>query len=297
MKAKIVFLIILFIPSFIRGYAQNENTKIELSKLKGPYLGQTPPGNKPEIFAPGIICFSDQSEFSETFSSDGKTFFYTKWKTSSRVDERIWQVRKDDGIWLKPSLAPFTYDCFEYKAFFSFDGFKVYYLSKRPLPRESSLNKYANLWVIEKTGDHWSESQFISLGNQIYPRYFSVSKCGTIYFNMEGKAGIFKSSLIDGSYSSSEKLPDEINSVKGASHAFIASDETYLIFDALGNNDIEGNYDLFISYKNDKGNWGPAIHLGNEINSPYFEGAASVSPDGKYFFLVVLQMGNQIYIG
>jgi len=40
---------------------------------KGPYLGQTPPGSTPQVFAPGLICQAGphQWEGNATFSADG----------------------------------------------------------------------------------------------------------------------------------------------------------------------------------------------------------------------------------
>ncbi|MBE0655504.1 MAG: hypothetical protein IH594_17005, partial [Bacteroidales bacterium] len=49
----------------------------DFSKLRGPYLGQNPPGLTPEIFAPGIIS-TEQFEFGGTFSPDGTEFFFTR---------------------------------------------------------------------------------------------------------------------------------------------------------------------------------------------------------------------------
>ena len=65
---KKLICILMFLP-FI-GYTQNTNFPI----LKGPYLGQEPPGLKPEIFAPGIISTKKFKEFSGTFSPDGKEY-------------------------------------------------------------------------------------------------------------------------------------------------------------------------------------------------------------------------------
>ena len=51
-------------------HAQQNNFPI----LKGPYLGQKPPGLTPELFAPSIICFDTRSENGPSFSNDGKIY-------------------------------------------------------------------------------------------------------------------------------------------------------------------------------------------------------------------------------
>ncbi len=51
MKQKTIFLGAgLMILSFLKVYPQQENLPV----LKGPYLGQKPPGKTPELFAPDI---------------------------------------------------------------------------------------------------------------------------------------------------------------------------------------------------------------------------------------------------
>jgi len=62
----------------------------------------------------------------------------------------------------------------------------------------------------------------------------------------------------------------------GRAHPFIAPDESYLIFDQMG--------ELFITFKKDNGEWSSSIKLNNEINTSEFEFAPHVTPDGKYLF-------------
>lgn len=40
--------------------------------------------------------------------------------------------------------------------------------------------------------------------------------------------------------------------------------------------------DLYISFKQQDGEWGPAINMGPEVNSDKWDAYASVTPDGKY---------------
>jgi hypothetical protein len=44
--------------------------------LKGPYLGQKPPGRTPEVFAPGIVS-TGAHEFAGSFTPDGKYLFFS----------------------------------------------------------------------------------------------------------------------------------------------------------------------------------------------------------------------------
>ncbi len=47
-----------------------------------------------------------------------------------------------------------------------------------------------------------------------------------------------------------------------------------------------GDYDIYISFKDDNNNWGAPFNFGNIINSSEFDGVATVSSDGKYIFYI-----------
>ena len=46
--------------------------------LKGPYLGQKPPGNEPELFAPGILTDIYREHSATKFTPDGEEVFWTR---------------------------------------------------------------------------------------------------------------------------------------------------------------------------------------------------------------------------
>lgn len=72
-----------------------------------------------------------------------------------------------------------------------------------------------------------------------------------------------------------------VNSGEWTAHPFIAPDESYLIWDS----EREGGFgasDLYISFRQENGSWGPAINMGKEVNSSGWDAYATVTPDGKY---------------
>jgi len=72
-----------------------------------------------------------------------------------------------------------------------------------------------------------------------------------------------------------------VNTGKFTAHPFIAPDESYLIWDS----EREGGYgdsDLYISFRQMDGSLGPAINMGDEVNSDKWDAYASVTPNGKY---------------
>ena len=72
MKNRILIIILLQVVT-INVNAQ----KREMRNLTGPYFGQKPPGMTPEVFAPGIVS-TDASEFSCSFSPEGKSFYFAR---------------------------------------------------------------------------------------------------------------------------------------------------------------------------------------------------------------------------
>ena len=62
----------------------------------------------------------------------------------------------------------------------------------------------------------------------------------------------------------------------GGAHPFISPDESFLIFDKIG--------DMYITFLDNEGAWSPSKKLNHEINTSAYEFAPYVTPDGKYFF-------------
>jgi hypothetical protein len=74
---------------------------------EGPYLGQTPPGKIPQIFAPGFI--SNRDVVGCTFFPDGQEFYFSRFVSNSN---RIMVTKSKDSGWTQPVLAEFNKDFF-----------------------------------------------------------------------------------------------------------------------------------------------------------------------------------------
>jgi len=66
MKPKPHFVLSIFVI-FIFGISKTQEKSDDFPVLKGPYLGQKPPGMTQEVFAPGIVS-TDSHEFACCFS-------------------------------------------------------------------------------------------------------------------------------------------------------------------------------------------------------------------------------------
>ncbi|MCP4220210.1 MAG: hypothetical protein GY765_36600 [bacterium] len=252
--------------------------------LKGPYMGQTPPGKKKKIFALGTVSEKDTVTFAGTFSPDLKEYFYT-WRKPGFM-QGVKYMRMVNGVWSKPRAAPFSYDCFEFEPHITPDGKRLFYGSNRPLPGKTAVSRRNHIWYVDKTKTGWSEPHLFG-GDMMY---VSVDSEGTIYYTGipadrdPAKSGILirKLDKKTGKYLPPEKLGPAVNYIRAA-HPFIAPDGSYLIVDGRTPSKPDSNF--YICFKKPDGTWTKAVNMGELINTDGGEMAASVSPDGKYLFV------------
>jgi hypothetical protein len=269
----------------------------EFPVLSGPYLGQTPPGSTPELFAPGIVSSALYTR-DVAMTPDGNEFYFGIMAGGFAV---IVETKQVEGRWTKPRIAPFSGDprFMDLEPHISPDGQHFYWLSTRPPdgsepdPDDAGAWGHQDIWAMDRVADGWGEPD--NLGppvNTDAAEFFpSVTLDGTMYFtrNDEDPEGsfIYRSRLVDGRYTDSEKLPAEVNSTTQQYNAFIAPDESYLILGVFGREDTHGGTDYYVVFRNQDDTWAGPINLGETINqergaewSPY------VSPDGQYFFFM-----------
>ena len=239
--------------------------------LEGPYLGQAPPGDTPELFMPGIISNCDLHS-SVYFSPDGNEVYFSKLHQSKRAHSwDIMFMKQEDGRWTKPQFL-----CKGLTPFLSPDGKTVFFSTEKWI-----------LWKMGKSSKGWYEP--VNLGAVInFARRQdgpSVTRDGTLYYCTEyqNAKGIVRSILKDGRYTEPQALEYEINSNHNEGFPFIASDESYIIFSSFRPGSYGGG-DLYISFRKDDGTWTKARNLGPQINSVAKDRFPCVSPDGKYLF-------------
>jgi Tol biopolymer transport system component len=240
---------------------------------------------EPRIFAEGVISTSGD-EFNEAFTPDGKSLYFTKSVVASYL-YAICVSRFVNGQWATPEIAPFSGMYGDFDPFISPDGATLYFVSDRPAPG-SNRRGNVDIWAVDKTATGWSEPRNLGapVNSAVIDWYPSVTADGTLYFSSnrpEAKGfDIYRSRLVNGKYSEGEKLGAAINSEHAETEAYIAPDESFMIFisDRPGG---QGHFDLYLSYRRD-GAWTKAVNLGPKINSPGYDLSPLVAPDGKYFF-------------
>lgn len=245
------------------------------------YLGQTPPGNTPEVFAPGIISISGRKERSFTISPNGDEIFFCK---AGFPYSKIYQMVKTDTGWTAPFLAEFTKNYYATEPAFSPDGKTLIFSTK--MGRTDEYNW--NIWCVKKTDGEWSapESLFDVDSNRISEYHPSATQDGKIYFcywrrsNNTGDLYMANPGP-DGYLISRIEMP--VNSNYQDVDPFIAPDESYLIFKSTRSGGY-GGMDNYISYKKADGSWTNPKNLGPKINTSQADDVGDISPDGKYMF-------------
>lgn len=264
----------------------NVRTQTESSML---YFGQKKPSTTPELFAPNIISIPDRHEFGSAFSRDGHEFYFG---VDNNGISEIYYTKLEGSVW---SLQEKLYenDTFSYNdPILSPDENRLFFISNRPIDSSTSKKDY-DIWYAEKNKNGWSEHANLGpiINSTLNEYYISFTDNGTLYFASKDKSkdapryayDIYQAKLHNGKYAAPQKLPEEINTDRYEADVFVAPDESYLIFCSIRKGGF-GQGDLYISFRDDDGNWTPSVNMGNSINTENHELCPFVTRDGKYLF-------------
>lgn len=265
-------------------------TAQELELDRSAYLDQPPPGDRPEVFAPGLVSLDGERELNSVFSPDGRIFMFTR--EIEGVFKMFFSYRREDGSWQAPRMTALS------KTFpghadvdmaFSPDGDWLYFISTRPLPGYS-LERY-NIWRSRVTRHGLVDPEPLGAhingpGHELYP---SLVADGSLYFSAArddsvGGRDTYRAQFEDGAFETPVQLGPGINTEHDEGDIYVSPDESYLIHVSSGRPDGLGGSDLYVSFRQDDGSWGEGIHLGDGINSAEADYCPVVTPDGKYFF-------------
>ncbi len=266
----ILLSIILFI-----GHAQQD----EFPVLKGPYLGQKPPGMKLEKFVPGLIS-TEQYELGSVFSPDLKEFIYvTPTKEQGYV---LWMMRCNDGVWTKPFEPSFSKGYKDVDPSYSPDGSKIFFAcANRP-----GGQGHMDIWYVERRGDGWSEVKNAGPEvNSFSGEVHAVMTATNSLFFRSGRSGngdIYRAEWINGRFTHVQNMGPNVNSDDLDSDCYVDPKESFLIVQSLRQGGY-GDSDFYISFRL-KGGWSKAANMGSLINDEKRVLCPAVTPDGKYFF-------------
>lgn len=256
MKTPKLLILTIFLSLNTVFAQENMENNPSFPSLEGPYLGQKPPGLTAEVFAPGIVSTGLYELFS-AFTPDMKEFYFVRYDEDDKSSMIV--LKSQNNQWHKSIVGPRVGE-----PFISPDG-KTMHLGRR---------------FMERTNAGWSEIKSLDSPFKDFPiMRLSASAKGTYYFDAMGEESIRYSRLIGGKREEPKAL--NIDFGKHNAHPWIAPDESYLIWDDQRESGY-GSADIYISFRQKDGSWGPAINMGDKINSEKGDSYATVTPDGKY---------------
>ena len=269
-KLLIAFLILTGIN--LAGYGQDDEP--EITPFMPEFMDRFPNVRDVAISPDGSEIYFSMSSFKKEFYA-------------------IVMIQKDGDSWTEPEVAPFSGQYNDLEPAFSPDGLKLFFASQRPLNDSIVEPKDWDIWYIERKSPDapWSApvnpgSPLNSDGNEFYP---SVTNNGDIYYTTtpEGettKEDIFVSRYSKKGYSTPVALPQEVNTKGYEFNAFVAPDESYLIFSSFGRKDGHGGGDLYIAFRGSDGKWQPAQNMGTAINSEQLDYCPFVDSNTQTFY-------------
>lgn len=259
--------------------------------LRGPLLGQGTAPKDPQRFAPGVVN-QGLPVRDMAISPDGQ---HMVWGVSFQDGPvTLVGVHQVKGVWTKPEVLPFATD--PTRAFlepcFSPDGKSLVFCSDHGTLPDGRKNW--DFFRVSLEEGRWGQPKPLGApinteANEYFP---SLTQDGTLYFCRDEMPKsrahfLYRSRLVDGMYQSPEKLPAHINAKPSQFNAFIARDESYLIWSAAGFKSGMGGVDYLIAFRRADDIWSqPMVVLEPISTKGSEEYSASTSPDGKALFFM-----------
>ena len=243
------------------------------------------PGLEPKVFAKNLLYGDHAYPGYQTFDETGEEFYYAvtdkKWESS-----RIHHISAKNPSKIDTLLL--TNDKWEGEPCITYDGNRMFFTAILPPPTGHAW--HSDLYYVDKTATGWSAPHLLPapINTLASEWHASLTRKGVLYFASERDGGrlqadIFRAVPENGEYKQVEKLPVSINTQYNDCDPLIAPDESFLIFHS-NRPDGHGEHDLYISFRDQHGQWSAPKNMGPKINTPAWEMAPSLSPDGKYLF-------------
>lgn len=160
----IYYLLVLFHSHILCSFAQQNHFPI----LKGPYLGQKPPGMTPELFAPEI--FNREVHGGLVFSPDGREVYWDLMEEG----RNILFMRIKNGNWTEPAEVTFKSKYGTGDAVFSPDGSRLFFTSQESI-EDGRKESDENIWFVERQNGHRGKPRPLCAVMNAYPLHWQLS--------------------------------------------------------------------------------------------------------------------------
>ncbi|MEP6494267.1 MAG: hypothetical protein ABJF01_16410 [bacterium] len=242
----------------------------------------------PRLFGDGVISTSDD-EFGGSFTPNGDTVYFTKSSPHSYRYTML-ESHRAHGRWTTPTVLPFSGRYADSDPTLSPDGTKMFWTSDRPV--NGQIKHDYDLWMVERTpSGTWGAPQRLPepINSDASEYAASMTRDGTLYFSSarDGPIQAYRSARVNGTWSTPENITRLINhgdsTVVFDLDVMIDPDERFIMLGSLGRKDGFGNYDIYVSWRDD-GVWTTAVHLPAPFNTRARDYAPHLSPDKKTLY-------------
>ncbi len=255
------------------------------------YFGQTYPGDTPIIFATDVVSVQGRFEHGISFTPNAREMAFGI-LDKDNFSGRIYISSKEKAGWGMPVVFKPLENKSVFLPYFSPDGQSMVYTQSK----WDTAFHYKDLWLIDKNNSTWHKPQkmAVPISSEASVSNACMALDGTVFFssnlNCLGKencytADLFYSSLVDDEYQGVTAIPEFISSIDEES-VFISPNQDYILFCRYVTD--RNGPDLYISYRDYKGDWTPPVSLGATINTADWERRPFVSFDNKYLFYTKL---------
>lgn len=264
-----------------------------------PMMAVGDPG-EPRRLAPDQLEQDGRVTLSPGFSPDGQTIYFAQSDCSPiwECPQTLKRASRTDGGWTKPVPIAFERQGRVDWPTVSPDGTKLVFSWSAERPEFSALDIFENfdLYTLDLTNDAAVPVPIMTgdinrpragtlktlrfMHNETLP---SITKSGALYFMTERPDGIGERDIyvsrpnVDGGFSTAVPVSGPINSVNRDDGVWVNAEETIMLL-SYQSRGGEGGSDIFISRRTEDG-WGEPRNLGEDINSPYEDFGARLSPD------------------
>lgn len=258
----------------------------------------------PVNVGPGIN--TENPEYFPTITVDGETILFTRRILDGRVRDRSKQQEDffvsqlENQMWQTAVPMPPNVNTVnnEGAPTISADGRSLIFVGCADEFGSYGENRggrgSCDLFITKKLGNSWTDPQNLpgTLNSIHWETQPSLSADGkTLYFirgirgrNATNNSDIYISNLqVNGEWSTPKKMPDHINTPDREESVVIHPDGKTLYFASRGHVGMGGS-DIYVTRKNDKGEWSTPENLGYPINTKYDENSLMVGPDGEVAF-------------
>lgn len=297
MKKIMILLVVIFIFSLAgcsKTPVQETPTDIPTDQIVFDYLNQTLPTDTASRFLMNNANVSWFWNGPPVFSPNGTEVYWSK-IFGSWEESEIWYKTQIDGIWTTEKKLIID-GLGGYLSCPVFGNNSTLYFKHVSSQMEVSIMK------VTRIENEWSNPETLNIpipSDYILDGRFSIAENKNIYMTLLSKSGmehmkIYYSEYKNGQYQTPKAIEILNGNTYGSGSPYIAKDESFILYDS-GPISSYGVQDIYVSFKDESGNFTNPINLGSQVNSTEEENSVIISQDGRYLFFSSKRDGDVFY--